>query len=201
LASNSTINEDKLLWQAFLLGDELAFTALYQRHIKTLFSYGKKLLADDDAVEDLIQDLFIDLWQSRSRLSEVESPRFYLFRSLRRRIHKSLSPIQQRGQNWESVTEDTLPVSLPQEFLLIEEEGVQKQKNSLDFWLKSLPLRQHEVLILRYYQDFSYAEISEILTINEQSVRNLIQRGLLKLRQLSIHSILLLLFLKIFLPR
>jgi RNA polymerase sigma factor (sigma-70 family) len=201
LASNSTINEDKLLWQAFLLGDELAFTALYQRHIKTLFSYGKKLLADDDAVEDLIQDLFIDLWQSRSRLSEVESPRFYLFRSLRRRIHKSLSPIQQRGQNWESVTEDTVPVSLPQEFLLIEEEGVQKQKNSLDFWLKSLPLRQHEVLILRYYQDFSYAEISEILTINEQSVRNLIQRGLLKLRQLSIHSILLLLFLKIFLPR
>jgi RNA polymerase sigma factor (sigma-70 family) len=201
LASNSTINEDKLLWQAFLLGDELAFTALYQRHIKTLFSYGKKLLADDGAVEDLIQDLFIDLWQSRSRLSEVESPRFYLFRSLRRRIHKSLSPIQQRGQNWESVTEDTLPVSLPQEFLLIEEEGVQKQKNSLDFWLKSLPLRQHEVLILRYYQDFSYAEISEILTINEQSVRNLIQRGLLKLRQLSIHSILLLLFLKIFLPR
>jgi RNA polymerase sigma factor (sigma-70 family) len=201
LASNSTINEDKLLWQAFLLGDELAFTALYQRHIKTLFSYGKKLLADDDAVEDLIQDLFIDLWQSRSRLSEVESPRFYLFRSLRRRIHKSLSPIQQRGQNWESVTEDTLPVSLPQEFLLIQEEGVQKQKNSLDFWLKSLPLRQHEVLILRYYQDFSYAEISEILTINEQSVRNLIQRGLLKLRQLSIHSILLLLFLKIFLPR
>jgi RNA polymerase sigma factor (sigma-70 family) len=193
LASISTNNDDKLLWQAFLLGDEVAYTTLYQRHVRALFAYGKKLLSDEDAVEDLVQDLFIDLWQSRSRLSEAESPRFYLFRSLRRRIHKSLT--RNSSQNWESITEETLPIELPQEFYIIEQEDVQKQKESLKYWLKSLPVRQYEVLMLRYYQDFSYTEISEILSINEQSVRNLIQRGVLKLRQLSLHNILLLSFI------
>ncbi|MCE7042593.1 RNA polymerase sigma factor [Dyadobacter sp. CY312] len=198
MVSNSTTNDDKLLWQAFLLGDEVAFTTLYQRHVRVLFSYGKKLLSDEDAVEDLIQELFIDLWQTRSRLSQVESPRFYLFRSLRRRIHKSLSPANTTTQNWECITEETLPVTLPQEFYIIEEEDVQHQKDSLNYWLKNLPIRQYEVLMLRYYQDFSYAEISEILSINEQSVRNLIQRGVSKLRQLSLHNILLVLLFNFF---
>lgn len=199
MASNSTSHDDKLLWQAFLLGDELAFTTLYQRHVRALFSYGKKLLSDEDAVEDLIQDLFVDLWQTKARLSEVDSPRFYLFRSLRRRIHKSLSPVNTTAQNWECITEETLPITLPQEFYIIEEEDVQKQKDSLNYWLKSLPIRQYEVLMLRYYQDFSYTEISAILSINEQSVRNLIQRGVLKLRQLSLHSILFALIFNFFL--
>jgi RNA polymerase sigma factor (sigma-70 family) len=189
LATNSTHNDDKLLWQAFRLGDEHAFTALYQRHVRILFSYGKKLLYDDDDVEDLIQDLFIDLWQSRERLSDVDSPKFYLFRALRRRIHKSTLPLRGIVQNWESTNEDSLPVTLPKEFYLIEEEDFQKQKDSLNSWLKTLPIRQYEVLMLRYYQDFSYAQISEILSINEQSVRNLIQRAVLKLRHLSLHTI------------
>ena len=190
LASTSTPDDDKLTWQAFRLGDEAAFTALYQRHVRVLFSYGRKILHDDAAVEDLIQDLFIDLWQTRERLSDVDSPKFYLFRALRRRIHKSLSPTLL--QSWESTSEEILPVTLPSEFYIIEEEDNQKQKDNLNFCLKSLPLRQYEVLVLRYYQDFSYSEISEILAINEQSVRNLIQRAVLKLRQLSIHNMMIL---------
>jgi len=191
LASTSTSNADKLLWQAFQLGDESAFTELYQKHVRVLFSYGRKILHDDAALEDLIQDLFIDLWQTRTRLSDVDSPKFYLFRALRRRIHKSLSPNYGNQQSWESTNEEVLPVTLPTEFYIIEEEDIQKQKNNLNFCLKSLPLRQYEVLVLRYYQDFSYSEISEILAINEQSVRNLIQRAVLKLRQLSIHNLLI----------
>lgn len=200
MTSISTTNDDKLLWQAFLLGDEVAFTSLYQRHVRALFSYGKKLLSNDDAVEDLIQELFIDLWQSRSRLSEVDSPRFYLFRSIRRRIHKSILS-NTSSQNWESITEETLPITPPTEFYMIEEEDIQRQSENLNSWLQSLPIRQHEVLILRYYQNFSYSEISEMLSIHEQSVRNLAQRAVLKLRQLSVHNTLLLLFLIFFSPK
>lgn len=197
MISISTPKDDKLLWQEFLLGDEVAFTTLYQRHVRSLFSYGKKLLPQDDVIEDLIQELFIDLWQSRSRISEVESPRFYLFRALRRRIHKS-ALLPGSSQNWETITEETLPVTYPLEFYIIEEEDIKKQSDHLSGWLKSLPVRQHEVLILRYYQNFSYAEISEMLSIHEQSVRNLIQRAVLKLRQLSLQSTIFIFVLTFF---
>ncbi|MCE6988552.1 RNA polymerase sigma factor [Dyadobacter sp. CY323] len=183
---------DKLLWQAFKLGDEDAYTRLYQKYVRVLFSYGKKILTDDSRVEDIVQDLFIDLWQSRARLADVENPRFYLFSVLRRRILKSLSKEPAILQDWEFTDEEILPVSLPEEFYIIEAEGIEKQKHHLDTWLKSLPVRQYEVLMLRYYQDFSYQEIAAILSINEQSVRNLITRALEKLRQLTVQMLIVL---------
>lgn len=192
---STTYHDDKVLWLAFKQGDENAFTVLYHKYVRVLYSYGKKILADEEAVEDIVQELFIDLWQCRSRLADVESPKFYLFRALRRRIHKSLNETHNLNQRWDHIDEGIHPVSLPKEYEIIEAESSQKQKDELNVWLKNLPVRQYEVLMLRFYQDFSYAEISEILTINEQSVRNLIQRAVLKLRQLTISALFTGLFL------
>jgi RNA polymerase sigma factor (sigma-70 family) len=189
LASFFTDTDDKVLWQRFRQGDEEAFTLLYQRYVRILYSYGKKLIADEAVIEDLVQDLFIDLWQSRSRLADAESPRFYLFRSLRRRIHKACNG--SLNERWEHIDEDFHPVTLSKESEIIESEQFQKQKDELEGWLKSLPGRQYEVMILRFYQDFSYSQISEILVINEQSVRNLVQRAVCKLRQLTVQVIVL----------
>jgi len=46
-----------------------------------------------------------------------------------------------------------------------------------------LPERQQEVIRLRFYDNFSWEEIAGILQINEQSVRNLVQRAIVKLRE------------------
>ncbi|WP_229216554.1 RNA polymerase sigma factor [Dyadobacter sp. 3J3] len=188
MTSTSKHTEDKMLWLAFKEGDERAFTTLYHKYVHVLYGYGKKLISDQEAVQDIVQELFIDIWQSRSRLSDVESPKFYLFRALRRRIHKSLNG-KHINQNWDNIDEGIHPVDLPKEYQIIEQEDFQRQKEELDSWLKSLPERQYEVLMLRYYQDFTYTEISEILSINEQSVRNLIQRAVLKLRHLTISTL------------
>ena len=51
--------------------------------------------------------------------------------------------------------------------------------------LSNLPERQSKALVLRFYDEFSYGEIGELLGVNEQSARNLIQRGLENLRKLA----------------
>lgn len=195
MISASRIREDSALWQAFKQGDENAFTTLYQKYVRVLYAYGKKLISDEEAVEDIVQDLFIDLWQTRSKLADVESPKFYLFRSLRRRIYKFQTGVHGNSQNWDYWDDSIHPVSLPKEYEMIEAESSQRQKDELNVWLKNLPVRQYEVLMLKFYQDFSYEEISQILTINEQSVRNLIQRAVLKLRQLTISLLFVSFFL------
>ncbi|GAB3929028.1 RNA polymerase sigma factor [Larkinella terrae] len=177
--------DDKTLWQAFKRGDETAFALLYERYVRVLFSYGKKITDDEQAVEDAVQDLFVDLWQSRSRLSDVDSARFYLFRSLRRKIHKSIRPDQLLSERWETTDELLLPVSHAAETEVINAELLQIQTADLQAKLKSLPLRQYEVLMLYYYQDFTYSQIATILGVNEQSVRNLLQRALHKLRKVA----------------
>ncbi|WP_025762190.1 RNA polymerase sigma factor [Dyadobacter tibetensis] len=185
--------EDQSLWISFKNGDSQAYAMLYQRYVRVLYAYGYKLLPDKAIIEDLIQDLFIDLWQSRTGLSDVVAPKFYLFRALRRRIYR-IAKQDQQLYKIDLEDSDQLPISLPKEFYIVEEESTQRMEQDLARGLKNLPVRQYEVLILRYYQDLSYAEIAGILAINEQSVRNLIHRGLSKLRQLSI-SLIVLLFL------
>lgn len=188
--------EDQLLWSAFQQGDSKAFEKLYKRYVRVLYSYGYKILPDASVIEDLIQDLFIDLWQSRERLSEAVSPKYYLFRSLRRRIYKAEKRHINRFRELDSEDSDILPPTVPIEYEIIQQEGETQQRKDLEFHLKSLPLRQYEALTLRYYQDLSYAEIADILLINEQSVRNLIQRAVLKLKHLALAlSLFLFLFL------
>lgn len=195
MIKTSANNNDKLLWQLFRNGDESAFSVLYRRNVKALFAYGKKLLPNDELIEDLVQELFIDLWQSRERLSDIESPRFYLFKALKRRIYKASQTLQDSQYKLDSLEEEALPISLSTEFFIIEEEDSRIQKERLKVWLNHLPVKQYEVLTLRYYQNFSYSEISDILNIHEQSVRNLITRALAKLKLLSIQKIASIIYL------
>jgi RNA polymerase sigma factor (sigma-70 family) len=164
---------------------------LYQRYVRVLFSYGKKIIPDEQAVEDAVQDLFVDLWQSRSRLGDVENlPAFIYFVRSAGKFINPIRPDQILSESWETTDELLLPTSPAQETEVINAEVLQIQTADLQARMKTLPLRQYEVLMLYYYQDFSYAQIAAILAINEQSVRNLLQRALHKLRQLAFLGIL-----------
>jgi RNA polymerase sigma factor (sigma-70 family) len=190
-----TNQNDHNLWQAFKLGNEAAFATLYQRYVRTLYAYGKKITGKEDVVKDAVQDLFIELWQRRERLADVESPKFYLFRSLRRRIFNEISTVHSHHGNWELIQEQHLPITDSAEFDIIQQEHTEDQKEIITKWMKDLPLRQFEVLSLRYYQNFSYAQIADMLSIHEQSVRNLAQRALLNIRKMAIPMSLVIKFL------
>src|SRR5690606_16061393 len=73
-------------WCAFKKGDKKAFSTIYKAHIHDLLNYGYKVTSDRKLIEDSIQDLFLELWQNRERLSETTSIRFYLFKALRYKI-------------------------------------------------------------------------------------------------------------------
>jgi RNA polymerase sigma-70 factor (ECF subfamily) len=182
---NETIT-DETLWQAVREGSESAFEVLYRRYFQVLFSYGKRIHQDEDAVNDAIQDLFVDIWRSRRSLSQAQSVRFYLIRSLRRKIHRSFKPDSLHGEEWENVQEAVLPMEPSPESLFTHQEDTLIQSEKLNTWLSQLPPRQNEALLLRYYHNFEYSEIADLLHIKEQTARNLVQKALQILRKLAI---------------
>jgi RNA polymerase sigma factor (sigma-70 family) len=190
-----TNQNDQNLWQAFKLGDEAAFATLYQRYVRTLYAYGKKITGKEEVVKDAVQDLFIELWQRRERLADAESPKFYLFRSLRRRIFNEIFLLHAQHANWELMQEQLLPTTDSAEFEIIQQEQSEDQTETINRWMRDLPARQFEVLSLRYYHNFSYAQIADLLSINEQSVRNLTQRALVKIRKIAIPLAVMIIFL------
>lgn len=191
LQDKATHIDDHSLWLSVRAGNETAFEVLYRRYFQVLFSYGKRLFFDEDAVNDAIQDLFVDIWRTRHSLSQAESVKFYLMRSLRRKIHRSLKSDYLHGEEWENVSETVLPMEHSPEttYTLGEDSSIQTEK--LNTWLSQLPPRQNEALVLRYYHNFEYSEMADILNIKEQTARNLVQKALQILRKLAISLIII----------
>jgi RNA polymerase sigma factor (sigma-70 family) len=174
---------DPQIWQSFLDGDPEALTYIYQCHYKKLVKYGAKLSADEEFVEDCIQDVFLQLWKNKESIGKTESIRFYLLKALRRRITKDFlkkrftADIDERGDDYHFIVEYSV------EDLLMQEEGAENLKHQLVRALNHLTDRQKEAIYLKFYQELEYAEIASVMNINNQSIRTLVYQGIKLLRE------------------
>ncbi len=167
---------DDTLWHLLRQGDRSAFAQLYERYYSILYSYGYKLFPQVTLVEDAIQDLFIDLWRMRENLSAADSVKFYLFRSLRRSIHR----LSEKEKNQVPFTFDAVEPAMEASWIDHEQESLLIQR--LTALLQNLPTRQREVITLRYYENFKTEEIALIMGITEKAVRNTLYKALTQLR-------------------
>lgn len=171
--------DDILLWESFRNGDRDAFATLFQRHYDGLCRYGGKFVDNPSLVEDSIQELFIEIWQSKSRIP-VASIRAYLLKSLKYKLLKTYRqrrrflPIGDGHSAFEWSHEDRL--------IAVERDAENSRKvlNALD----RLSNRQKEIVYLKYFQNLSYEEISEVMNINYQVARNLLYQAIKSLRTL-----------------
>ena len=187
LAIKPLHSDDLFLWQTFKKGDKKAFAKIYQLYAKPLLNYGITLRISPNlsVIEDCIQDLFLELSQSRENLVNTDSIKFYLFRSLKNKLIRTVKydftkNADEIEQNLEALFEASF------EGLMIEEENQKEQFKILEKAFGQLSQRQREVINLKYFHQFSNAQIAEMMEINYASVGNLIQKALYALRQ-SIH--------------
>lgn len=168
-------------WHSFKLGDMAAFASIYRQYSKDLLSYGYRVTADRSLIEDSIQDLFLDLWNSKDRLSETNSIKFYLFKALRYKIthNKNGNSVVQFCDN------DQVPDSLSHlshESFLIMIEAQSDQMRHLKDEIAQLPQRQQEAINLRYYNNFTNEQVAEIMGVHYQSACRFIYLALQKLK-------------------
>lgn len=183
MLSDQTTFSELQLWNRIKAGDKNALAEIYNLHIHALYNYGNKIFQHPQLVEDAIHDLFLDLWRYRKNLSPIKSIRAYLYASLRRKIIRSIKSSSSLGlePKWEELN----LLTDSDEKKLIEKEFIDEQTAKLRTHLNNLSLKQYEAITLRFYDKLSYGDIANLMEMNEQSVRNLIQRGLKKLRQYS----------------
>lgn len=186
-------NKQYSLWRSFVDGDENCYKSLFKSYYKELYGYGLKLCNQPDLVKDSIQELFEKIWERRSNLSHIDSPRVYLFVSLRRKILLKMKKHKFRTDLHE-VDESTLLNFGIEDFIIRDETRVQQKKKILEA-LNQLSDRQKEIIYLFFYNGMSYNEIEKILSIKRQSVSNLMFRSLETLRSILKKSEILGLFL------
>ncbi len=145
----STADQDILLWESFRKGDKDAFAALFREHYLSLFRFGSKFTPDNELLEDCIQELFIELWQAKSR-TPVLSVKGYLLKSLK---YKLLRSFAQKGKlvEWQENGYPNFEWS-HENSLIAEQEDQDKRRRVLVKPWSRLPSRQKEIIYLKYYQ-------------------------------------------------
>lgn len=180
---------DRSLWNQFLSGDSQAFKLIYEKYVADLFRYGKRFSTDEELVKDCIQDLFIDLYHYRLKLSKIDRIMPYLMISLKRIILK---------KNKNEISKKYLINDiLPFEYELEDDHSVEQDEKKIDVLqlaMNKLTDRQREAIYMKYVMGLSYEELAEVLNLNYQTSRNLIYRGMKKLRE-SINQTSVILFL------
>ena len=170
------------VWKNFRNGDAGALAKIFNDHYDSLYYYGRKLINDDDLVKDCVQNLFLKMWTSRERLMAVRSVRPYLLKALRRHVGDQVVAINRKKQlHSEAVNEFQFTFS--HEDFLIALHVSRRQSELLAQSLNRLSSRKREAIFLRFYEGLDYARIAEVMTVNIQSVRNLIYQSLQTIKE------------------
>jgi len=170
---------DVKLFELLKEGDKEALSVLFLRYYDPLLHYGCQITTQDTLVEECIQELFMYIFESYSRLGEVKNVKAYLYRSLRRRVIEQVKKQQKRRSGGK-------PISLPTDIhfsaddLLLQEDQL---RESLIRALNQLPWRQREAIYLRYFNRLSTKEIAEVMGIADQTVLNTLYRALQKIKK------------------
>jgi RNA polymerase sigma-70 factor (ECF subfamily) len=175
-ATPSNESTDEQLILALREGSEPAFTTLFHRFQQPLFGFFSRRLSDSARAEELTQETFIALFRAAKRYEPTASFRTYLyaiaFRILRSDRRKSLfraaflgSPNAATTATTRSHTEDSLWVRRA---------------------LAQLEPTDREIVMLREYQQLSYAEIAAVLQIPLNTARSRLFRARAALRNLLI---------------
>lgn len=173
---------DAVVWDKFKEGNEAALSKIYHSHIDALYNYGIKFNNNGDFVKDCIQELFYELINHRSSLGSTNNIKFYLLKSLRRKIARNSGKIiHLRFENNES--EEMKANQEPSaENMLIDEETNFEMEGKVKVLLQKLSKRQKEAIYLKFYQELGYDEISEVMSISYQSARTIIFKAIKTLR-------------------
>lgn len=174
---------DKLLLEDLKIGNPDALKALFYEYYNSMYCYGSRLSNDNEFIIDSIQDVFAYLWEYREKLNNVTYIKAYLFKMFRNRIFKKKTKDKFLQKYTSEYYDSQVNFEISQEDLIINEENQQQKIKIVNEIFKELTIRQREILFLKFYNNMTNTEISHSLSIEIQSVSNLLNRTFTALRK------------------
>lgn len=183
METNYTLKDEKAmkLLRSYLNGNNTAFDKIYNLYLPMLVNYGHCLTRDNELLEDCIHDVFVKLLD-RSHCPKMTRLSSYLIISLRNRIVDEFRHRQ--------FTVDTPAEAMSAhrstegvEDAYIDDERQLIRQRSLKNMLSALTPRQRKAFQLYYLEEKKYDEVCSIMHLGYPSVRNLVHRGMVRLRQ------------------
>jgi RNA polymerase sigma-70 factor (family 1) len=176
--NDTSFNSDEDLIRQVKSGNIYSFDKLYRNYSKKLFRFAFSLLKSTEEAENIVQDVFMNLWINREKIKSDSSVKYYIFSIA---YHSSISVLRKKIRESEFIGH----LSLIQD--PAQQPDIRLEYQELDSRLKaiinSLPKRQKEVYLLHRNQGLKYAEIAEKLNISVNTIENHMSGALKSIRK------------------
>ena len=171
---------ERELREAIKFGDQKAFKILFDRYFPTLIATASHYLQDENECENIVQDIFLNIWLKREVL-EIRDFKSYLKAAARYHVYKVIRSKNLAGsviftdENLEN--ESVYAINSGEEWL-----NVSALKTQISGYLRMLPKRCREIFLMSREENLTNSEIAEKLNISKRSVENQITAALHHLR-------------------
>lgn len=169
---------DSDLFELLKNNDKEAFLEIYDRYKVLLQNHAIRKLSELDDVEDIIQELFIDLWEKRANIHLTTGLGNYLYTAVRNRIFNLFYKRQRQASYLNSLVSVIEKGEHVTDLAMREKEFAEIIKNEIDL----LPPRMREVFLLHRNESLTYKEIADLLGTSELTVATQIKKSLKTLR-------------------
>jgi len=179
---NDDVSSDAALVQQLLRRDVRAFEQLYDRHSRIVYGLVRRILQQGSTAEEVVQDVFLQLWRNASRYQASRGPFVpWLLTLARNRALDTLRLKSERQRRREDQTEELPQIAqAPQYEQALDEKRRAEVVRSL---MSSLSAPQKKAIELAYFEGLSHSEIAEALHEPLGTVKSWIRNGLIRLKE------------------
>ncbi len=149
-------------------GDMVAFDTLYHKYSHKLYDFAKMYLKQKEDAEEIVQDVFVKIWEAKSKINENESFESFLFTIA---YNATMSLLRKRVTESKS-REYLKTIQLIEEDKIVDELHFKEVSNKVNSLLNDLTPRQKEIFLLSREDGLSHKEIAKKLNISENTVNN-----------------------------
>ncbi|WP_163707253.1 RNA polymerase sigma factor [Mangrovibacterium lignilyticum] len=170
---------EKELVDGLKQGDKKAFQSLFDQYAKRIFVFAKGYLKSNEEAEEVVQDVFIKVWNVREAINTELSFKSYLFKITFNRIREFF--VKQSRENY--YKHEILDYAI--EFDNRTEESID-YKSLLDLvekYIDQLPPRQKEIILLSKKKGIPSKEIAVLLDISSRTVEKHLSEALKQLKK------------------
>ena len=168
-------DEDSFAWDHS--NPESSFTLIYRKFWPSLYNTAFKRLKNREQCQDIVQNVFIDLWNRKDKVS-IKNLQGYLHTAVRYQVYKQLLKTPSNSDFF-SVLEKLLqsPYNADEKLLTAE------LSNLVELWIDALPAKRKKIFLMHYYEHLSTQEIAAKLNISQKTVQNQLNRASLYIRE------------------
>ena len=174
-----TLSENELI-SHLINGDMKAYAEIYERYFQLLFIFAYKKIRDEELAKDMVQELFIRIWELRENLSENKNLPAYLFVAIRNKVFEHFNHHAVENK-YIQFLENYVPSNR-----LGEADYKIREKQLAEFierQIQTVPVKMHRIFELSRKEYYSHREIASLLETSEYNVAKQVCNALNILRR------------------